>query len=124
MRWLLLVAAITVPFGVLAGCADSDQSASSPVTPAGTQLRTSTQESAGPQEQSYQVIERMSGPAQITVQVEAPVGATQSQMETWSKDIEAREGDTGAVLVNFYNGGKKADNLIASYQGGTLYLTR
>lgn len=73
----------------------------------------------------YQVIDIQRGPAQTTVFVEAPVGASQSDMETWAKEVERAKGDgKSAVMVNFYNGGRGAQNMIGSYQGGTLFKTR
>ncbi len=73
---------------------------------------------------AYSIIDRTSGPGQITIYAEAPTGASQSDMEGWAKEIEASEGGGRPVMINFYNGGRGAENMIGSYQGGTLYRTR
>jgi hypothetical protein len=43
-------------------------------------------------------------------------------MTEWAKEIESGEGRE--TMVNFYNGGRGGENIIGTYQEGTLYKTR
>lgn len=75
-------------------------------------------------EKPYSIIDRKSGPAQVTVYVEVPAGTSQSEMKDWAKEIESSESGGRPVMINFFYGGHSAENMIGSYQGGTFYNTR
>jgi hypothetical protein len=49
----------------------------------------------------YKIVGRVSEPDQISFFVEIPVGTSYSQMESWTKEIEASEGGGLPVTVNF-----------------------
>lgn len=71
----------------------------------------------------YSLLDRLDGPVQITLYVEVPRGATKDQLEAWAQKIKTSEGDgRREVMMNFYHGGRSEENMIASYQGGAVYV--
>lgn len=68
----------------------------------------------------YSVIGRDEGTVQVTYRVQVPAGATQSDMSGWARELEAKENGK-STMVNFYDGPRSTETLIASYQGGNLY---
>lgn len=69
----------------------------------------------------YTVLSRHVGPMQTVLQVEVPQHSTMQQIRQWTQQIKASETLAPSLLISFYDGPAEECNLVASYEGDTLY---